>query len=482
MRPAKFRTTLSWEDGSAKGAEEATWGELTITLGDAVVWGSQDGQRGVRWTWVDLLEHLAEVWPWLMFEEGWPAGPVVHDATRFLSDARAWAEALPSDEAAKREDELFEYRHRHDLAMAVQGKVLPQLWIVREGLSVWVASESTSLRLTFDEVSTALAALASQIVDRLTALDDERASGAVAAWESRNEMHPSKLAAIAVGVSEGDLLSLAQGDLATTFEIALGDAGSFAPNELLAAARMAVPTTDPSVVRSILVAMHSVEGRETAALDRLAAEAGAEFAKQDGNLKPAILGYHLACWLRTTLGLHTGDRADPEDLLSTWSVVVRELSLEDENIEAVACWGARHGPAVLVNTQGRHSRSVTGRRATLAHEICHLLVDRDAALPLAEVLGGHISAPLEQQARAFAAEFLLPREIAGAEFYEATDPAAILEGLGERYAVSKEIIAWQAYNSRYAMDWDTFRLLRAQVSSPDRFSWTVASRSSWSQR
>jgi Zn-dependent peptidase ImmA (M78 family) len=65
-----------------------------------------------------------------------------------------------------------------------------------------------------------------------------------------------------------------------------------------------------------------------------------------------------------------------------------------DRIDAVACWGPRHGPAVLLNREGRHAHTERGARATLAHEICHLLIDRQGSLPLAGQWLGLIDAGL----------------------------------------------------------------------------------------
>jgi hypothetical protein len=188
MCTQRFTATLSWEAEPAGGAEPGTWGELTIALDDVLLWGTHEGtrSRGVRWTWVDLLEHLAEVWPWLLLEEGWPAGPTIASPTSVPSDTRAWLEGLPAEEALTKEDELFEHRFRHDLAMAIRGKVLPPLWIVREGQHAWVGGETTSARLDVDEVEAVLRSLGDEIAERLSRLEDERAREAVCSWVSRS--------------------------------------------------------------------------------------------------------------------------------------------------------------------------------------------------------------------------------------------------------------------------------------------------------
>lgn len=194
MPTPRLTATLHWDAAPSQGAETSTWGELAITLGDAVLWGVHDGERvrGIRWTWIDLLEHLAEVWPSLLHEEGWPEGPSITSPTTWATDTRAWLAALAPADAVTGEEELYEHRFRHDLAMAIRGKVLPPLWIVREGQCAWVGGETTSARLDVDDVELVLRSLGDQIAEQLEAVDDERAREAVRDWERALATEPSK--------------------------------------------------------------------------------------------------------------------------------------------------------------------------------------------------------------------------------------------------------------------------------------------------
>src|SRR6202035_3436016 len=119
-------------------------------------------------------------------------------------------------------------------------------------------------------------------------------------------------------------------------------------------------------------------------------------------------GYAAANWLRKRSDAKDDRQFDVEKLLEAWgvAVVAREFAM---SLDAVAVWGPTHGPAIVINVNGMHSRSSRGRRATLAHEICHLLLDRNSALPVLEVLGGRVARGIEARAGAFGAELLLPR-------------------------------------------------------------------------
>jgi Zn-dependent peptidase ImmA (M78 family) len=125
-----------------------------------------------------------------------------------------------------------------------------------------------------------------------------------------------------------------------------------------------------------------------------------------------------------------------------------EIELRSQNIDALCAWGPRHGPTVLINRNGRLSHFPTGRRSSLAHEICHLLVDRKGSLPVAEVFGGEVPKVPEQRANAFGAELLLTRDAALTIFLRIRDVEEALGEIAKNYRVSFEVAAWQLLNSR----------------------------------
>ena len=153
-------------------------------------------------------------------------------------------------------------------------------------------------------------------------------------------------------------------------------------------------------------------------------------------------------------------RVDPDKILRSWGVEIQEFPIPDSNLDAVAVWGACHTPTILLNPVGPRSRQVKGQRVTLAHEMCHILVDLDGALPVVDVLGlsGNVHRAIEQRANAFAAEFLLPR-FEGFNFikkalnfvYDQAERNTALERaigeLAEVYGLSHETVAWQILNS-----------------------------------
>jgi Zn-dependent peptidase ImmA (M78 family) len=87
---------------------------------------------------------------------------------------------------------------------------------------------------------------------------------------------------------------------------------------------------------------------------------------------------------------------------------------------AGACFSAGDGAVLWVN--GAKSQSPPRRRFTLAHELGHVWCGHDGSVEVDTfaTLSGRTSSPLEVQANAFAAEFLVPR--AGLEEVITTEP------------------------------------------------------------
>ncbi len=129
------------------------------------------------------------------------------------------------------------------------------------------------------------------------------------------------------------------------------------------------------------------------------------------NIAPWLQGYSLARqWCETAGGNYVKGEGyvDIEGQLASHGVILRELELDDASIGAVAL--ARDGgvPVVAVNSKHPRNQFPTGRRFTLAHELCHLLHDCEKGIGLQVVSGAWAPVEVEQRANAFAAYVLMP--------------------------------------------------------------------------
>jgi len=123
-------------------------------------------------------------------------------------------------------------------------------------------------------------------------------------------------------------------------------------------------------------------------------------------------GYGLAGYfLEDADALSAGDCLDVDALLGTLDVVVRNESLGRDGPRGVALAGTAIVPTVVVNTEHAANRFPSGRRFTLAHELCHVLYDRDRARRVTHTSTPWAPQAVEQRANAFAAMLLMPPEL-----------------------------------------------------------------------
>lgn len=121
-------------------------------------------------------------------------------------------------------------------------------------------------------------------------------------------------------------------------------------------------------------------------------------------------GYDLAESVLRTLGidLTVPGAVEIDEILSVLGVRLKEMHLSDRAIRAVSIAGPDFQPTILVNVAHPTASYPTGRRFSLAHELCHLIVDRSYAREVAIPSGPWAPRDIERRANAFAAMFLMP--------------------------------------------------------------------------
>ena len=125
----------------------------------------------------------------------------------------------------------------------------------------------------------------------------------------------------------------------------------------------------------------------------------------------------------------TDDSVDIEHILSMLGVTVTELPLSDEKIRGVAIAGPQHRPGIALNPNSSFNMHPWGRRFTLAHELCHLLFDREAGRGLAIASGPWAPLGVERRANAFAAMLLMPPHLVQAAMSNLKCPLRTREGV-----------------------------------------------------
>lgn len=460
---------LRWRESGEKSRNpaSATRGFIRLRLGSRTVWrgeSDEDDERGFEWTLIDLLEFLGEVWPFLEWEEGYPLGlkPMTPSLIRIVAEDR-W-QNLPEARVEIEEEEIYGFEETHDLARSFQGARVPSVWLLRQGRRFWISTREQSILCPFDETLETLSSLGNAIASRLGGLSDARSLAALNTWKTRRNHSTQRLTEIATRLPAEVLQAL--GNIEEIFEL---PPGGFEYTESLAAARMTEGLLSNTSLKAILDSIRHIPcPAQTAELDKLSQEAG-RLLDQSGKGKPYDQGYCLADWFDGVLksrGFYYP--YEPSEILNHMGVSIHSIDIPEQNVDAIACWGPRHGPAVIVNAQGLHSQEEKGQRSTLAHEICHLLIDRTGALPLAELLNGSAPNDVEARAKAFAAELLLPRKLAYDRVVNASDPMSAVSDLRSE-GFSREIIAWQVRNADAPLPGDIYDLLKSLVRDPAKF-------------
>ena len=146
---------------------------------------------------------------------------------------------------------------------------------------------------------------------------------------------------------------------------------------------------------------------------------------------PWSQGYALAEQLHERLGgrFMEGHFVDIAGLTRHFGVTLRDCELTDPNTRGVSMAGPRHRPAIVVNRRNPMNQSSAGRRFTLAHELCHLLFDRDAGQQLAVASGPWAPRETEQRANAFAAMLLMPTRLVQQAVASLSVPLATGDGV-----------------------------------------------------
>ena len=153
----------------------------------------------------------------------------------------------------------------------------------------------------------------------------------------------------------------------------------------------------------------------------------------EGPMSPAwSQGYELADEVhRYFHGAFAKDGSvDVEGLIDSLKIRIEEVALSDEKVRGVAIAGPHHRPGIVVNTSHSANTHPRGYRFTLAHELCHLLFDREAGRRLATASGPWAPRDVERRANAFAAMLLMPLSLVQQAVAALTVPVATADGVG----------------------------------------------------
>lgn len=452
---------ITLEQRPSKALRKFGNGRLSIYMKNVPVWTTfrEEGSEGVEWTWSELLSFLVSNWAWLLNEQGLPL-PVSYPNVLAGTLAKIEKELLNQKNSSSfSEDQrrtLRSYCLRHDLAEAVPGIVLPSFFVVRMGNQMLFSSEKQQLLIPAEDGHHILSQVGDIIYRWMRPFADDGTQALLDAWENREScvrdiiiprMH------LLARMSKDDFQMLSQrigSQWNNSWSGSIMQEG-----EMFAAARMSAGFVSSAQQMDILNAILLCPPSKTEKFDRVSEELKASTIGLStfGRQKEAYeQGYALAENLRKILSMpDDSPLEDPENFLRDYGVRIQEMKWENSALDALSCWSNAHGPLILLNVgEGRRCSHEYGRRFTLGHEICHLLTDRAHALGLVEVLGGGMLNFVERRANAFAAELLLPRQLAASELRQSNDKNGVfLLYLRDKYKVSRKTAASQIFNSSY---------------------------------
>ena len=431
------------------------WGQGTLKIGGRPYWffNSESEPKPVEWTWVDFLEHIAEVWGALVSEQAYPFGwlnVATHPGELWKVAEGRWAR-LRDVTADQEEPQLLAFDRRHNLSAAWKGIGLPALTWLRVGETLWLCPEGGEpIRASFADCRDTLVSFGNKLAEVYSSSSNPRVAAAVLSWRERGDVFRSNFLGIVTGLSRDQLQAIQGGqDDSSYWELAANtdwESGQVDEGELLAAARMTAGVIDVASISRVVKNIRGLRKRRCDALDALSAKATAYLASKRSE-SAFEAGYQAADFLKSNSPEAGRKYVDIGDLFLKLNVELVDINLGTDKVDAVAVWGAR-GPCVLLNTVRAYAHDDKRTRMTLAHELCHLLVDRRGGLPFCEVLGGNVDHYVERRAKAFSAELLLPRaSVEGDWIREHRNFSNFQLMLTQTYGVSKTVACTQVYNS-----------------------------------
>lgn len=439
---------------------DTTWGEFALWANGVHVTGNRvwgDENEGIQWYLLPLLEWLTENWDPLLHEERPAALTEVDDAASAVL-GRRMPRALSHEEAAGWFERKQEWLLRHDLSVAGEGGRFPTVLIrrLRGELELSWSNDEDSSEFGFDERHGAvvvngeefahllyevLSAATTELLRREPDCHRYRRLAATVDGLRKPEHIDERLAWLAgLGQTKTEVLArwhvLAKAALEATASASaparkalFGRTGSSDPLYVGGSCRVGLlfgslaPTITDSDARLVARQLvESFEKRRPGLLEELG-------SAQPGPGQPWEQGYEAADHIHHALGTNTDEPIPIGTILTALGVTVRNATLSDANARAFCFVSSEHRPTIVVNKSYWTNKFSNVRRTTLAHELCHLILDRDQARELAIASGPWAPLVLEQRANAFAAMFLMPEALVLRAVAAATQPPTSLAGV-----------------------------------------------------
>ena len=449
----RLEVQIDWID-EVNGEPATTFAAISVCLDDIIFWPMEtDSPEGSQLEWYadQLLSHLVKHWKRLVLEQNYPI-PVQPAAPSGAWDcARTRWSGLPREIVLEEEDRLMAFDKAHNLANAFGGIFeLGCFWVFRECNNITLDNGIRSKHIPYEIVVNALSVAGDRIAERLSEVGSGKWDAVIERWKSRDHGDSLQMLKLATNIAPSTLASLVSQRLLPLNDNVMEVAKE---TEVKVAARMAGALPADAIVE-VIRAVLACRFVNAPVLDEWSEAVMARLELNDAAY-PYEQGVTAADAMREFLGIEDSARVDPFALFDQAGVICQEIDLYPD-VDAIACWGPSHGPAVVINPLAKRLKNKTAvmrnsaqARVTAAHELCHLLLDRDHMVSTVEVLGGRTPNAIEQRARAFAPAFLLPKSQARKAWDEEgqpTDQAALdrlLRSLCGRFGVTRIVSSWK---------------------------------------
>jgi Zn-dependent peptidase ImmA (M78 family) len=451
----------------------ASWGSFQVWAGGLNLCAHREqGEtiESVHWYLLPLLEWFVANWNPLLHEERLPA-PEASIASTVAHDPGVVMAQL----SGRPPLDWWSWWSRHNLQACREGGLFPDLFVRRWRDAIELSWDNRGLAgapddFTFlaargeyrvdidavaiplhDALGQALTQLAarlpeSQAIAALQARHRAIASGAAEAthqerfaWLSGFEGISERFGRLWTVVSqrlEGAPDRLRRALLATDGRQPLFLPGTPHAAVLFGSASPSITDHDILQISRILIDTYSPQAAARARpLEALRSAVGTPVT--DG--RPWEQGYALAAMALEALDVDTSRAIDVRAIAGhRLGITIDGVSLSDPSVRALSVAGPEHSPTMFLNDRYVDGTAEPVQRFSIAHELCHLLLDPDRARNLAVTSGPWAPLDIEQRANAFAAAFLLPEsDVVGvvASFDGPTDLQSV-QAIATRYQVS----------------------------------------------
>jgi hypothetical protein len=473
MSSGSLKFSLTWKEARDNG-ECLTTACLVVLIDGEPIWPVEgDPQVNLEVQADDLLSHLAEFWKPLVLRQTYPIA-VAPDRPLWLRPEaeRRWG-TQPKDVVELEDGLICAFEEAQDLSRCFAGMFdLPPLWILRAGEKMIVDTRAKPRVVDFEVAERGLSEVGDEIASRLGDSQPQRWGRLIDAWRARDRGDPAVLLAWSASLDrEVARAFVSDGTLSPpeTVREAASD-----NDELRIAARMA-SALPAEQIRQIVSIVRGFSKSSAPQLDALADRTKNYIDQNFENRRAHEQGEAAGGFIRDNLSLLLGEWVDIFSIVEALGISVHIKPVEPATLDGLAAWGSKHGPAVLLNAgsqrirmRGDLRRNAVAR-VTLAHEFCHLLLDRGHALSAVDVLNSRMPQDVERRSKAFAGELLLPSRIAADIWIHSGSPRNVfplknfLINLGRRFGVPQSVAAWKLEHGLHAHNIDIRHVLDLAV-------------------